>query len=194
REQENVGEARARELAYAFLDLVRRGSGLLQERGLGLYGFLHLTFEEYLSARAIADVDLDPTAEVRERWPDAGWREIILLAVGSSGPAQATRLVGALLEASAEGDLRGKNVVLAGQALADVGREGAAGGIRQKTIEALVTLVEARDVARRALVRTRADAGDVLGLLGDPRIADDTWVEVPAGEFLMGTTAKEIPP
>lgn len=179
REQEGVGEARARELAYAFLDLVRRGSGLLQERGLGLYGFLHVTFEEYLAARAIADVDLDPTAELRERWPDAGWREIILLSVGSSGPAQATRLVDALLGASAEGDLRGKNVVLAGQALADVGREGAVGRIWQKTIEALVTMIEERDPGRRAPLRTRADAGDVLGLLGDPRIADDTWSRCP---------------
>jgi hypothetical protein len=86
-------------------------------------------------------------------------REILLLAVRASGPAQATRLVGGLLEASAEGDLRGKNVVLAGQALADVGREGFVGGIWQKTIEALVPMIEERDPAKRATVRTRADAG-----------------------------------
>jgi formylglycine-generating enzyme required for sulfatase activity len=41
-------------------------------------------------------------------------------------------------------------------------------------------------------VLTRAHAGDVLGLLGDPWIAEDTWVEVPAGAFLMGTTPKEV--
>ena len=192
REQEGVSEARARELAHGFLDLVRRGSGLLQERGVGLYGFLHLTFEEYLAARAIADLDPDPIAGLLEHWQDAGWREVVLLAVGSSGPAQATRLVDALLKTPAGGDLRGRNVVLAGQALADVGREGAVGGIWQRAVDALVALIEERDPARRAAVRTRADAGDVLGLLGDPRIADDTWVEVPAGELVMGTTPKEV--
>jgi formylglycine-generating enzyme required for sulfatase activity/class 3 adenylate cyclase len=190
--QEGVSDARARELAHAFLDLVRRGSGLLQERGLGLYGFLHLTFEEYLAARAIADLEPDPTVGLLEHWHDAAWREVVLLAVCSSGPTQATRLVDALLKASADGDLRGKNVVLAAQALADVGREGVVGGIWQKIVAALVALIDERDPSRRAAVRTRADAGDVLGLLGDPRIADDTWVEVPAGEFLMGTTPEEV--
>jgi formylglycine-generating enzyme required for sulfatase activity len=192
REQEGVSDARARELAHAFLDLIRRGSGLLQERGLGLYGFLHLTFEEYLAARAIADLDPDPTAGLLEHWHDAAWREVLLLAVGSSVPSQATRLVDALLKSPAEGDLRGKNVVLAGQALADVGREGVVGGIWQKATDALAVLVEERAPARRAPMRTRADAGDVLGLLGDPRIAEDTWVDVPAGAFLMGPTSKEV--
>ena len=145
REQEGVSAARAGELAHAFLDLVRRGSGLLQERGLGLYGFLHLTFEEYLAARAIADLDPDPTVGLLAHWHDAAWREVVLLAVGSSVPSQATRLVDALLKAPAEGDLRGKNVVLAGQALADGGRESAVGGIWQKAVDALVALIGERD-------------------------------------------------
>ena len=190
REQEGVSEARAQELGHAFLDLVRRGSGLLQERGLGLYGFLHLTFEEYLAARAIADLDADPAAGLLEHWSDAAWREVVLLAVGASVPSQATRLLEALLSVRAEGDLSGKNVVLAGQALADVGREGVVGGIWQKTAGALVALIEGSE-ARSVPARTRADAGDVLGLFGDPRIGDDAWVEVPAGTFLMGTTPAE---
>jgi formylglycine-generating enzyme required for sulfatase activity len=32
----------------------------------------------------------------------------------------------------------------------------------------------------------------VLGLLGGPRIVEDTWVEVPAGKFLMGTPETEV--
>jgi formylglycine-generating enzyme required for sulfatase activity/energy-coupling factor transporter ATP-binding protein EcfA2 len=192
REQEGVTEPRARELAYAFLDLVRRGSGLLQERGLALYGFLHLTFEEYLAARAIADLDTDPIATLMRHWPDPAWREVILLTLGASPPAQATRLIEALLGVSPKGKVRGKNIVLAGQALADVGRHGVVERVWEKTIGLLRGMLEEQDPRELVPVRTRVEAGDALGLLGDPRITDDAWVKVSAGEFLMGTTPQEL--
>jgi formylglycine-generating enzyme required for sulfatase activity len=192
RDQEGVAEARARELAYAFLDLVRRGSGLLQERGLGLYGFLHLTFEEYLAARVIADLDTDPAATLVRHWPDPAWREVILLTLGASPRAQATRLIEALLAGPTEDETRGKNIVLAGQALADVGRDGVVRRVWEKTIGVLRGMLEEQDPRKLVPVQTRVEAGDALGLLGDPRITDDAWVEVSAGEFLMGTTQHEV--
>ncbi len=65
---------KAQGLAEDFIELVRNHTGLLQERGHRTYGFLHLTFEEYLAARAllesemVADPDaLDPPARGRPR-------------------------------------------------------------------------------------------------------------------------------
>jgi formylglycine-generating enzyme required for sulfatase activity/energy-coupling factor transporter ATP-binding protein EcfA2 len=192
RSNESVSQARALELASAFIDLMRRSSGLLQERGLDLFGFLHLSFEEYLAARAIADLDPHRAATVLQHWADPAWREVILLALGASPPEQASRLVEALLGAPAKGDLRGKNIVLAGQALADIGRDGVVGPVWETTRGMLVGLVEERDLKRRAPVPTRVEAGDALGLLGDPRLTDDAWVQVPADDFLMGTTPQEV--
>jgi formylglycine-generating enzyme required for sulfatase activity len=53
-------------------------------------------------------------------------------------------------------------------------------------------MLEEQDPWKLVPVQTRMEAGDALGLLGDPRITDDAWVEVPAGEFLMGTTPQEL--
>ncbi|HHJ06520.1 MAG TPA: NACHT domain-containing protein, partial [Anaerolineae bacterium] len=48
---------RQRKLIDAFLALINERSGLLTERGQGIYSFSHLTFQEHLAARAIADRD-----------------------------------------------------------------------------------------------------------------------------------------
>jgi formylglycine-generating enzyme required for sulfatase activity/energy-coupling factor transporter ATP-binding protein EcfA2 len=192
RDNEGVTQARALELASDFIDLMRRGTGLLQERGLGLFGFVHLSFEEYLAARAIAHIHEDPAAAILQHWSEPAWREVILLALGASGKAQASRLMKVLLEAPADGNMRGKNIVLAGQALADIGRGRVDGPVWEGTLELLVGLVEERRPERRLPVPTRVEAGDALGLLRDPRLTDDAWVEVPAGDFLMGTTPQEL--
>lgn len=190
---EGYHKSLARPLARSFLELMRLGTGLLQERGLGLFGFLHPTFEEYLAARAIVDLEVDgnPTAVLLKHWADPAWREVALLTVGASTRAQATRLIEALLSTSAKGDMRGRNIVLAGEALADVGRDGVEGRVWTKTVGRLVELLEERDVKNLAPLQTRVDAGDVLGILGDPRLAEEVWLEVPPGKFPMGTSPED---
>jgi class 3 adenylate cyclase len=159
RKEGNVSHRRALDLADGFLDLVRQSSGLLQERGVGQYGFSHLTFEEYLAARAITDLDANPQVALLGRWPDPAWREVILLGVGTLTPAQASQTIEALLAAPAAGEARGRNVVLAGQAVADVGPDRVRGDVRQTTIGRLVELVEERNPAKLASLPTRALVG-----------------------------------
>src|SRR5690606_28939583 len=49
--QDDIGyeQKQAEEIAKAMLDYAACEAGLLCERGLGRYGFFHLTFEEYLT-------------------------------------------------------------------------------------------------------------------------------------------------
>lgn len=66
-----------------FLEKVRQHSGLFVERGEGLYGFMHLTFEEYFTARHLVSSSQRARDEILQRLHQPRWREPILLAVGS---------------------------------------------------------------------------------------------------------------
>jgi len=76
---DNAGCARAR--ARLFLQLITERAGLLVEREAGIYAFAHLTFQEYLAARALADCD-DYVEYSLRHLHDPWWREILLLEVG----------------------------------------------------------------------------------------------------------------
>jgi len=129
--QQEWGEPRgpARQRARAFLQGVRRYSNLLVERGEGRYGFLHLTFEEMLAAKGIALVEDQEGLEaamdvVCQHWLDPAWRETLLLTAGVLGivkqsPFKAGRMLRQLCAEDLAGEDRGRNVVLAGQALAE---------------------------------------------------------------------------
>jgi len=103
------GEAKR---AGEFLDNIRDRSGLLVERGLGQFGFSHLTFQEYLTARALAEGDnLSLLVEhLRDNW----WREAILL---YAGLRDATPLIQAIREQRE--DIFKSNLFMAGRCLAD---------------------------------------------------------------------------
>ncbi|NJR63535.1 MAG: tetratricopeptide repeat protein, partial [Cyanobacteria bacterium CRU_2_1] len=81
----------------SFLRRVRETTGLFVERAPSVYGFMHLTFEEYFAARYIADNELrDMLALIQEHWHEPRWEEPILLALGylgSHSPNQLNRLV-----------------------------------------------------------------------------------------------------
>ena len=73
--------------AAAFLHDVQQYSGLLAERGPDTYSFLHLTFQEYFAARALA-TNYDKDQRWRKIAPhlhDPRWRETILLTAGELG-------------------------------------------------------------------------------------------------------------
>jgi hypothetical protein len=72
-----------REAVQDFLETVREHSGLFVERGEGLYGFMHLTFEEYFTARQLVSSAARARSQILGRLHMPRWREPILLAVGS---------------------------------------------------------------------------------------------------------------
>ncbi|MEQ8956579.1 MAG: tetratricopeptide repeat protein, partial [Coleofasciculus sp. C2-GNP5-27] len=80
-----------------FLRRVRETTGLFVERAPNVYGFMHLTFEEYFVARYIADNDVSEILDIiQKHQDDARWQEPILLALGYLGihsPKRVNRLL-----------------------------------------------------------------------------------------------------
>jgi formylglycine-generating enzyme required for sulfatase activity/energy-coupling factor transporter ATP-binding protein EcfA2 len=185
RREWNLPRGEARERGRAFLEGVHRYSNLLIERGERQYGFLHLTLEEMLAAKGIAqlaDERFDEALAVLERHlAEPAWRETLLLAVGTIGvvqqrPPAAGRLLLALLESQPEGEgaPRGANVVLAGEALLDAGEAGVSRAAAGRVVAALAETMQDPACA----IRERRDAGVLLGRLG--------WRPEPeAGDLLL---------
>ena len=192
------GEARSEDAARQFLEDVHNVAGLLLERGPGEYGFIHLTFEEYLAAVAIAlqgQGDCRPILNrLAEHVGDPAWREVALLTVGYLGIIQQLdRVAGDVVEALAaeRPGAPGEAVVLAGEAVLDALPAGVPPASKARVIDALTPTMQ--DTTVPAVLRRQA--GLLLGRLGWLPPDLDEFVEAPAGEFLYGDAKekREIP-
>jgi energy-coupling factor transporter ATP-binding protein EcfA2 len=107
-----------------FARLINERSGLLVERGAGMYGFAHLTFQEYLAARAVADRE-DAVPFTLKRLADAWWREVVLLEAGylsTQGRRRVSELVRAIMDADPSTEPQPyHHLILAAECLYDVG-------------------------------------------------------------------------
>ena len=75
-----------RQAVGEFLRKVRETTGLFVERAPGVYGFMHLTFEEYFAARYIAGNDQNEILQlIQKHLHEPRWNEPILLALGYYG-------------------------------------------------------------------------------------------------------------
>ncbi|MFZ1397109.1 MAG: SUMF1/EgtB/PvdO family nonheme iron enzyme, partial [Candidatus Promineifilaceae bacterium] len=186
-------EAEAAEITHRFLHHARFEAGLLAERGLGQFGFFHLTFEEYLAARELAR---QPVARRREmlkaHWEDPRWHEIILLAAGQLGivdlkDEDAGDFLQDLLEMEPqEPESQGRQAVLAGRALADIGPRAVTPTCKRWIVDALTqTMQDVNPDSKRpnhppqTPLRSRFEAGEALDELG--WLPDDlnAWVRCP---------------
>jgi formylglycine-generating enzyme required for sulfatase activity len=182
--------------AQRLLADAREYAGLLLERGPGEYGFIHLTFQEYLAAVAIAlrgQRSVEPVVEaLSAHVADDNWREVSLLAIGYMGIVQqrdeaAGTALWEMIQ-SAPGE-PGQAAVLAGEAVVDAWPGGVTLACKEKVIQSLLETVT--DDAR-VKPRLRAAAGNALARLGDPRAEVGTiesmpFCYVPPGPFWMGS-------
>jgi hypothetical protein len=178
-------------------DLLSR-SGLLLPRSDRRAGFYHLSFQDFLAAQRLLDLEGDRVAEViRERAPAPEWRPALSFVFGSlvgrsaspePGIRRLTRLV-----ALAEPDELGLHVVIGECVEMLMGR-----GIRlQPADEERVRGFCLAAIEREASLPERHALGLTLGWLGDTRIVHDlrdrsAYVEVPAGTYMLGDKRKRF--
>ena len=194
-----------------------RRAGLLLPHGVGVYSFPHRTFQEYLAAGYLSqdnETFPDPIDRLARTEPER-WREVALLAAAQAGRAGIWNFVECLLgqgkppdedEPAAEADLWGAR--LAGQALVEVADVNHVHRAHRDKLGRLVAwLVYILDKAALPALE-RAEVGQILAALGDPRpgvglfllpppaggrageggaLPDIAWCDVPAGPFLMGS-------
>ncbi|MGE0126792.1 MAG: NACHT domain-containing NTPase [Blastocatellales bacterium] len=143
-----LGEQDAHTRAAQFRRNVSEFSGIFLERGLDeagrrLYGFLHLTFEEYLAAIKLRDEWKREHQSVLARQAsiihslipsfskkndtiltpllhNSRWKEVILLCAGNMDQFDATQFIGSILNAGSEYEpVLHRDLFLAAQCLAD---------------------------------------------------------------------------
>jgi formylglycine-generating enzyme required for sulfatase activity len=193
------GHADPERAARDFLDDVREHTSLLLDRGGNQFGFIHLTFQEYLAGVTLAQrgqQDIGPIVqELAAHIGDDTWHEVSLLAIGYLGIVQQRdEAAGAVLEAlvrQAPGEPPGQAVVLAGEAVVDAGSGGVTPAAREQVAQALLATL--RDDEHVKASRRRAEAGRVLAACGDPRpevmsLDGMEFCLISAGPFLMGNT------
>lgn len=193
------GNENPEEATRHFLEDVREHAALLLDRGGRQYGFIHLTFQEYLAAVALAQKGQQEIGSVVDALAahvgEPAWYEVSLLTIGYLGIVQkrdeaASAVVQELLARPAT--TPGEAVILAGRAVVDAGGAGVTPACRQAVVNTLLETIRAKEVKA---VR-RAAAGRVLEELADPRPEVMTldgmeFCRVPAGPFRMGEADEE---
>ena len=182
-----------------FLRVINERSGLLIERGVGMYGFAHLTFQEYLVARALADRK-DALDFTLKHLSDAWWREVILLQAGylsTQGKRRVSELIRILMNADPKTEPEPHHhLLLAAECLFDVGPARVEGDLLGEARRRLKkqadapfkkgdkVLVLANITASNALARL--ESGQVVAHFWKLPYGEPEWISIPAGEFWMG--------
>jgi formylglycine-generating enzyme required for sulfatase activity len=113
----------AHRAAIGLRRLISERSGVLVERGQGIYVFSHLTFQEYLAARAISD-RTDYIDYTLKHLNDSWWHEVVLLEAGylsTQGKHRVRELIYAIVKCRSE-SVPYNNLVLAYECVQDIGQ------------------------------------------------------------------------
>jgi len=209
----DLGDANKAELVIAY---IQERAGLLQARDNRIYTFPHKTFQEYLTATHLLKQG-EPDVMLRERMKRdlIWWREVFLLAAGASRriPSTISNLVDTLIPLPHEENKisadKAQQAQAAAQALTETDfvehvhkEELAEAGRFSVTYRKIQNSLIAGLRSAESLAATeRAACGNALARLGDTRFRSDAWflpdepmlgfVEIPAGEFWMGSNKKK---
>lgn len=191
-ELEGIAKYMALESAGKFVEAITVRSGLLEELRPTTYGFSHLAFQEFFSARHIAGkpdkVQRDLVLRhLRADW----WKEVILLTIGFLGYHSQERAMRLVETIASQGDCEEEqalNLILSARCLLNLRYYQVESKVQKGIVKGLLRVLEAD--WRSVGLETRIEAGDALGSLGDPRLTK--MIVIPTGNFAMGEKPNEI--
>jgi formylglycine-generating enzyme required for sulfatase activity len=191
-------EQEAEDLANRFLYHARFQTGLLTEKSLNQFGFFHLTFEEYLTARQIARQREDERRRMlKMHWADPRWQEVILLTAGQLGIAESKTddvsvFIEDILKMEAENEeQKGYPAILGGRALEDIGVRSVTAQTRRWVHQSLLSTAQDLNLdtnkpsnITQFQILVRNGAADILNGLG--YFPDDLYTFVRNRGFWIG--------
>lgn len=189
------------------IEYLRDRAGLLIPRGVGVYTFTHRTFQEYLAACHLTDHDYpDLIASLARKEPNR-WREVALLAGAKAASGAAVFALWSLVDSlspereTQTGEAPFWGAQIAGQAVIEIADLEKISASTQPKVDRLRTRLLDIMEGNRLPAIERAQAGNNLAALGDPRFnpdffhlpAEETlgFIYIPAGKFLMGSDDKD---
>ena len=188
------------EQAETFLDEEEIDSGVITSVGREVR-FWHLTFQEYLAARAVAGLGEEKQLELLfedDRLHEPEWREVLELFGGvlhEQGREKVDAFVSAVLGRLGDEPTlaeRARCIGLLGAMVRDLTplEYEPVDPAYRETLEAVMDIFDA-EKAENVAFQDRLDAAEALGQAGDPRLDEDNWVTIPAGTFRMGSEDKD---
>jgi formylglycine-generating enzyme required for sulfatase activity len=179
--------ADAHEVGRAFVAELPVHIGLLDEVQPDRFRFSHLSFQEFLAARHVAETD--QWDDLLERYHENWWREVILLCAGHLSQARCWRFLERLIEQGISPTERFAVLQLTMDALAELERFKGQWPRNDLIVQQAWGILEAQP-ARAVRAAARVECGRVLGSLGDPRPGVCTlppeMVRIAGGKFPMG--------
>ena len=193
-------EEKAIASAEKFLSEEEVDSGIVVSRGNSLT-FWHLTFMEFLAARALAakgDQDQQKLLIKPAILHNPDWRETLLLFGGTlyrQGLDKINNFFTAILDTVKDGKSLVKEarcVGLIGAMLRDL--QAFKYELKDPRYREMLNRVMAifdKKQARSLYIQVRLEAADALGQAGDPRVLKDIMIHIPGGTFMMGAQKKK---
>jgi formylglycine-generating enzyme required for sulfatase activity len=181
---DGYSRAEADTQAKGFLDSVHHYSNLLIEKGHQQYGFIHLTFEEYLAGFGLSlEAGGNLPAKIAECLETPRhWKETLLLALGvmtvvNPNQEKAQAVLNSLLESA-----KPEAILFAGEVLVDVGASVLGNLMARRIQEKLLAL--GQNGGENIGLRRRA--GLLLGDSGWLPEDLDVFIKIPKGPCLLG--------
>ncbi len=154
--------------------------GLLNRLSSGDIEFSHLSFQEFLAAKYMLDMNIGYKKYLENPW----WEESLLLYTGLLNldmKQPSNEVVRGMLKKR-----QARLQLLGARALRDFQPSKREEAVIVTAGKKLIALIESK-----VSLEERFEAGEILGVLGDPRIKPPPMVRVEAGEFTMGSNERE---